>query len=197
MQQAATEKAPIRKNKSVFDELSEQLAENKLNEYLRLYGNETGAEQDRDFMLSVIRQNLSYANAFKPALFERCRNVVALFAELNRSQVPLSGHRVKIVGDDYMSCDSGILDDIYSQWEEGGASVCAAGSAHLCSYTLKSGFGAPLSISGGPHHSIDRRKRLESLDVVRAHYWFWGERPCGNGGIYISVDVKRWLYRAS
>lgn len=180
---------------NLFTDIAKKLADEKISEYFRLYGKHDGAEHDLDFISQVVGQNLSYANRFTPEVFARCRKVQALFVNMSDSCIPLSGHRVKIIGDSYMKCDMGILDDVYRDWSDGAASVCSAGSAHLCSFNITPGFGVPLDVSGGPHHAIDRSK-LKPLDTVQANYWFWGERPQASGGIYLSVDVIRWIYHA-
>lgn len=181
---------------NLFADLAKQVADEKIAEYFRLYGKDDGAEHDLDFIFDVIRQNLSYANAFTPSVFARCRKVQNLFAKLNSSETPLSGHRVKITGDGYMDCERGILNNMYRDWDEGYAAICQAGSAHLCSFEITRGFGVPLDISGGPFHSISRNE-LKRLDTVQSTYWFWGDRACGNGGINLNVDVARWVYTAS
>ena len=33
---------------------------------------------------------------------------------------------------------------------------------------------------------------LEMNDTIDKPFWFWGDTPCGNGGIWITRPVPRW-----
>lgn len=49
-----------------------------------------------------------------------------------------------------------------------------------------------MSVAGGYFMGVHAHEFSEVTDSVQQPFWFWAEKPCANGGLYIKRPVIRW-----
>ncbi|GAC03341.1 MAG: hypothetical protein CL578_05755 [Alteromonadaceae bacterium] len=139
-------------------------------------------------LFSLVKENLNYANRFDKPLVEKTEQYREAIDILNASEVPLAGHRVKLITSNGKVYENAIIDRIDS---EGGVHICMNGSAFM--YPLSGDVrNLSFSISGG-YFAPAPGTKLSPLGRTDGRFWFFGQRACANGGIYITQPIKRWL----
>lgn len=126
--------------------------------------------------------------------FDRYLKVAKLLNDrLNRSQrIPLAGDAVLI------HCSNGkVYDDAmiaYEPTRQGDSfSVVTQGGGHIINIEQSPDQSLKMSVSGGYFMGVHLDEfHLETNDTINKWFWFWGEKPCGNGGIWINRPVPRW-----
>ncbi|MFZ6741427.1 MULTISPECIES: hypothetical protein [Klebsiella pneumoniae complex] len=145
--------------------------------------------------LEMICPNLNYSGQFTPALYARFQSVKRLLKELSEQTSPKHGHIVKF------TYQYGSYDESALLFKEGdvrnenliacvGGKTLNLGELELRDYGLNMHIGC-----GGPFEPISEAQiqSLSEFDFYETTYRFWGQNPCGNGMIDITVPMKRWF----
>lgn len=154
-----------------------------------------GLESVPDEMLEMICPNLNYSGQFTPALYARFQSVKRLLKELSEQTSPKHGHIVKFTNQ-YGSYDESALlfkeGDVRNQNLVAcvGGKTLNLGELELRDYGLNMHIGC-----GGPFEPISEAQiqSLSEFDFYETTYRIWGQNPCGNGMIDITVPMKRWF----
>lgn len=163
---------------------------------------ETGHYQEQDFELlyEMICRNHMFLSeharwSTDPQWFERYKAASQLLADkLNRiNPKPLAGDCV------FIGCENGneYPDALIAYGEDnsgnpGRVSICVRGGGHLVDIHQSVEDSLIMAISGGYFQSVHADEFTEKFDVVDKTFWFWADKPKGNGGIYITRPVRRW-----
>lgn len=171
---------------SIFRTIQSKYTTNLMSEYRTNLNGLSFAQIGSLF--SLVKGNLNYANRFDKALVEKAEQYRLAIDSLNASEVPLVGHRVKVITSNGKVYENAIIDRIDN---EGGVHICMNGSAFM--YPLSGDLrDLSFSISGG-YFSPAPASKLSPLGRTDGRFWFFGERACADGGIFITHPIKRWL----
>ena len=73
--------------------------------------------------------------------------------------------------------------------------IACVGGKNLDDLNLRD-YGLAMHIGcGGPFEPVTEMQiqELSEFDMFETNYRFWGEKPCGNGMIHVTVPMKRWF----
>lgn len=126
--------------------------------------------------------------------FDRYLKVEKLLTErLNRSQpTPLAGDAVLI------QCSNGkVYEDAMIAYgpthERDTFSVVTEGGGHIINIDQSPQQSLKMAVCGGYFMGVHLDEfHPEMKDTIDKPFWFWGDKPCGNGGIWITRPVPRW-----
>lgn len=154
-----------------------------------------GLESVPEEMYELISLNLNYSGQFTPALYARFQGVKVLLENLSEQTMPKHGHIVKYSNQYALYEESALLlqeGDIRKQ-----NMISCVGGKNINIGELKlRDYGLDMHIGcGGPFEPISEAhiKSLSKFDFYKTTYRFWGQTPCGDGMIYVSVPMKRWF----
>lgn len=162
----------------------------------------TGKYQEQDYALlyeMISRNHMFFSEHARwninPFWFERYKVASKLLADkLNRTnQKPLAGDCV------FIRCKNGTEypDALIAYGEdnsgtEGRVSVCVRGGGHIYDIFQSAEDSLAMSVSGGYFQGVNASEFTDQFDTVENSFWFWADRPQGNGGLYITRPVRRW-----
>lgn len=164
---------------------------------------ETGLFQDsdHDLLYEMIAGNIQFLTEhaqhnISPIWFEKYKAAANLFEKklYRENKSPLAGDCV------YLECKNGRVyeDAIIAYGEdtsgtEGRIIVVTQGCGHLADIHQSAEKSLKMSVSGGYFKGIDVSEiNAGKFDFVDRTFWFWADRPKGNGGLYIKRSVPRW-----
>lgn len=162
-------------------------------------------EQDYELLYEMICRNhmfLSEHARWSTDLkwFERYKVASQLMADkLHRTNIkPLAGDCV------FIRCENGneYPDAMIAYGEDnsgtpGRISICVRGGGHLVDIHQSAEISLAMAISGGYFLGVDADELTNQFDMVDKSFWFWGDRPKHNGGIYITRPVRRWALKTT
>lgn len=144
----------------------------------------------------LLPDNLKYHQQHRIGIKEISRYIHIsnlLEARLKRPDPkPEPGDRMLIGCKNGKVYENALLTGDYYHRGPGHSVVVMEASAHI-DYDQPFDKPMAMSISGGYFKGI-KTAQIESTphDIVPSRYWFWGDRPCAAGGMYITKPMLRW-----
>ena len=169
----------------------ERVIQLHIQEIVNCYGRSFGLPKGDDLLLlkALVKDNLNYSGAFDPDLFRKTKKIIRSLTDISSADTPSQLHLVR-TGTDCSSFGLATISDV----DEVSDSVSVYGNASIyldnCSGVLTP------TLSGGPIINV-KASSLKMSDFVDCSFWFYGKYHTKNGGISITVKMRRWLVETS
>lgn len=181
--------------KSPFQSLIDDFVNKWTERYLN--ANPETPESDHALVQEMVRSSSGFFGShgwlLSPKWLAQYKQAAELLeARVNRpNPTPQPGDSVKIRCENGKEYNCYLDTEIYG--ELGHITTVRGASVHIHRVEQAKNEGISASVSGGPFINVGLEKfKSEPVGTMERTFWFWGDRPQGNGGLYITRPMLLW-----